>query len=215
MYFHDRVSVGNQLAQALSAYKGQPNAVIALSDGGVLVARPIAESLQAILTMLLLEPVSLPGENDTLLTVREDGNITYDEMWSPGQLEEFEMEYRTYIEQAKQQHYSQLRQALGVNCIASSDLLHDRNIILVSDGFKGSSALQAAADFLKPVKRLKLVVAVPNATPNALDEMRQLADEVVCLDTIANYFDTDHYYEENTVPAHAELVSFVEAGLPK
>lgn len=213
IYYPDRTTAGQQLAEQLKAYQGQPNIVIALSDGGVIVGQPIAKQLQAHLTMLLLQPVKLPGEPDSLLSIREDGKYTYNNMWSTGQLEDFKTEYRTYIEQATQQQYSQLRQGLGVSCIASSDLLHDRNIILVSDGLKNGNSLDAAADFLKPVRYLKLVIAVPLVTIDVVDKMRLIGDDVHYLSTVNNYLETDHYYEKPDVPEHSKIVKMIEQEL--
>ncbi len=213
MYFKSRTDAGKQLTQKLITYKYTPNVVIALSDGGVLVGNEIAKTFNSLLTMLLLEPVKIPGEPDTLLSIREDGKYTYNQMWSTGELEELEAEYRTYLDQAKREKYSELRRALGVSCLASSDLLHNKNIILVSDGLKNGNSIDAAADFLKPVKHLKLIVAVPFATAAALDKMRLMADEVHCLDIVANYLTTDHYYEDKTLPSHAKIVKAVEHDL--
>lgn len=215
MYFQNRQAVGEHLTKELAAYAGQPNAVIALSDGGALVGYPIAKAIGGVLTILLLEPVEIPGENATLLNIREDGKYTYDQMWSTGQLEEFEMEYRTYIEQAKQQNYSELRHALGVSCLASSSLLHDKNIFLVSDGLRNGSSFEAAIDFLKPMPRRKLISITPLAAADVIDRMRQESDEVYCLSTVDGTFETDHYYTDATLPSHSEIVSWIEQGLPK
>ena|SRR5579885_3922525 len=97
MYFSSRVEAGQQLANELASLQSKQVALIALSDGGVVVAAQIAAKLRCIITMLMMEPIRLPGEPEAVAVINQEGNFTYNHMYSTGQLEEFDMEYHHYI----------------------------------------------------------------------------------------------------------------------
>lgn len=210
MYFKSRSDAGKQLAEKLAHYRYENTAVVALSDGGVIVAAEIATKLHCVLTMMLTEEVKLPGEHDALAVVNQEGGFTYNNMYSTGQLEEFTSEYHNYIEQEKRQKFHVINQLLGAGGLIRPDLLYGHNVILVSDGLNSGMSLDAAADFLKPIKMERLIVATPLASVPAVDRMHLLADEIVCLSVIENFMNTNHYYEDNTMPAHEELVRTIE-----
>lgn len=210
MYFKDRNQAGQQLAAKLKDYRYENTAVVALSDGGVIVAAEIAKALHCVLTMLLTEEIKLPGELNAVAVINQDGGFTYNNMFSAGQIEGFAAEYHTYLEQEKEKKFHALNRLLGDGGLIRKDLLRGRNIILVSDGLQNGLSLDAAADFLKPVKIERLIVATPLASVPAVDRMHLLADEIVCLSTVENFMNVGHYYENNKMPSREELVKTIE-----
>jgi len=211
MYFKSRSDAGRQLAAQLTPkYRYENCAVVALSDGGVVVAAQIAAQLHCVMMMLLTEQIKLPGENDPLASIDQSGIFTYNGMYSTGQLEEFTTEYHHYLEQAKMQKLHEMNRLLGGGGIIDPDLLRYHNVILVSDGLSNGISLDAAASFLKPYKLEKLIVATPLASVPAVDRMHLLADDIVCLSVVENYMETNHYYEDNTMPSHEQLVETIK-----
>lgn len=210
MYFKDRHQAGQQLAAKLQHYRYENTAVVALSDGGVIIGAEIAKALHCVLTMLLIEEITLPGEHNPLAVINQDGGFTYNNMFSTGQIEGFAAEYRTYIEQEKIQKVHAINRLLGDGGLIRPDLLYGRNVILVSDGLQNGLSLDAAADFLKPIKLERLIVATPLASVSAVDRMHLLADEIVCLSVVENFMTIGHYYESNAMPSHEQLVKTIE-----
>ncbi len=211
MYYKNRTDAGNQIAAKLvPKYRYESCAVVALSDGAVVIAAEIAKQLHCVLTMLLIEELKLPGESDALAVINQDGGFTYNKMFSAGQLEEFKGEYHNYIEQEKREKLHAINQLLGGGGLIKPDLLYGHTVILVSDGFKNALSLDAAADFLKPIRTEKIVVATPLASVPAVDRIHLIADDIVCLSVIDNYMNTNHYYEDNTIPPHEKIIHTIE-----
>lgn len=210
MYFHSRVEAGQKLALELKKYQNEKTAIIALSDGGVVVGAQIAAQLHCIITMLLIEPIRLPGEPEPVAVINQDGGFTYNHMYSTGQLEEFQAEYYHFIEQAKLDKLDEIHRLLGKGGLIRRELLQDHNIILVSDGLNSGFSLEAAVDYLKPVRHKKLIMAAPLASVPAVDRMHLLADEIHCLSVVENYMETAHYYEDNAMPSHEAIVGTIE-----
>src|SRR6266496_51351 len=207
MYFHSRAEAGQKLATELQHYRYENAAVVALSDGAVIVAEQIAVSLHCILTMLLSENVRIPGEHASLGTVTQNGNFVYDTSLSEGEVDEYYSEFHSYIDDQKREKFSQLNRLLGQGGLIDAATLREHIIILVSDGFKHGTTLHAAAEFFKRIKIAKLVVATPIASVQAVDRMHIIADELHCLSVTENYISTNHYYDINDVPPHEQIVA--------
>lgn len=211
MYFQSRVVAGKQLADELTQYKNTKTAIIALSDGGVVVGAQIASALQCPLTLLLIEPIDIPGERDPVAVINQDGVFTYNHMYAPGELEEFDMEYHQYIEAKKLEKLHNLHQMMGSDTgLIRKDLLEDHVVILVTDGMSSGFSLEAAVDYLKPVRTKKLIAATPLASVPAVDRMHILTDEIHCLSVIQNYIGTNHYYEDNAIPSHSVILKTIK-----
>lgn len=210
-YFPSRQVAGSLLADELEAkYRFEDCAVVALSDGAVVVGAQIAMRLHCVLTMLLTTPIKLQGESDVLAEIDHFGDLTYNDTYSAGQLEDLRAENFNYIEQQKLQKIFEMNRLLGQGGIISKDLLRGRNIIVVSDGLTNGLSLHAAADFLKPIRIQKLIMATPFASVSAVDQMHILADEVLCLNVWEDVISVDHYYEDNTLPSHEKIVQIIE-----
>ena len=86
-------------------------------------------------------------------------------------------------------------------------MLRDHVIILVADGLDTGASLDVAAEFLKPIRIKRLVVATPVATVQAVDKLHILADELHVLDVKSNFMGTDHYYNQNIIPSHEDTIA--------
>lgn len=211
MYFKNRADAGQQLAKLIvPKYRFENCAVVALSDGGVVIGSVLAAQLHCVLMMLLTEQINLPGEQNPVGTIDQNGIFTYNGMYSAGQLEDFENEYHNYIEQRKLEEMHHMNSLLGSGGIIEPELLRYHNVILVSDGLSSGTSLDAAAAYLKPFKLEKLIIATPLASVPAVDKMHLLADEIYCLSVVENFMDVNHYYEDNHLPSHQTVIQDIK-----
>ncbi len=207
MYFESRTQAGEQLAsQLIEKYRYEDCAVLALSDGAVLVGEPIAAALHSVLTMLLVESIEIPGEGINIGGLNQSGRFTYNGMLSAGEIEGFRQEYFGYFEEKKREGMMRINRLLGDGGLVNKELLKGRNIILVSDGFHDAASLDVALDFLKPISIQKLIVATPTASVQSVDRLHITVDEMNILDVKENFMGVDHYYEDNNVPSHEATV---------
>lgn len=211
MYFASRMQAGRMLAsQLVPKYRYENCAVVALSDGGAVVGVQIAAELHCILTMLLTAEITLPREPDAIVGITSDGNVAFNPKYNSGEIEVMMGDYFNYVEQEKYNKMHEMNQLLGTGGLIDKKLLRGQNIILVSDGLKNGFALDLAAQFLKPIMYERLIIAAPFASIPAVDRMHILADEIICLDVLENYIDTDHYYGKNDTPAHSVVIKTIE-----
>lgn len=208
MYFESRAEAGYKLALELfERYRYENCAVVALSDGAVLVGEQIAAALHSILTMLLVENIEVPGESQSFGGVSQDGKFTFNGMFSAGEIEEYTMEYHGYLEEQKREAFQRINRLLGDGGLIDHDMLRDHTVILVSDGLDSGASLDVALDFLKPVRIARLVIAAPVASMQAVDKLHIMADELHILDVRDNFLSVNHYYNDNTIPSHEETIA--------
>lgn len=208
MYFESRQQAGQILAnELLEKYRYEDCAVVALSDGAVLVGEQIAKSLHCILTMLLIEEIEVPGEGVNFGGISQTGSFTYNGMFSAGELEDYVSEYHGYLDQQKQQAFQRMNRLLGDGGVISEEMLRDRVVILVADGLANGASLDVAIDFLKPIRIKRLVVATPVSTVEAVDKLHIMADELHILDVKDNFMGVNHYYNQNLIPSHEDTIA--------
>lgn len=209
-YFPSRQAAGDLLADQLEKYRYEDCAVIGLNDGAVLVGAQIAARLHCPLNMLLMEGIKLQGEHDVLAQIDHMGDVTYNDQYSVGELEEMKSENFNYIEQQKMEKIFEMNRLLGQGGVINANLLRGRNIVVVSDGLTNGMSMRAAADFLKPIRIHRLIMVTPFARVQAVDQMHVLADEIVCLNVLEDIISIDHYYDDNRKPPHEKVVQIIE-----
>lgn len=210
MYFEDRVQAGKLIADQLyERYRYENCAVVALSDGGVIVGEQIAIRLHAVLTMIVSESIDIPGESMSFGGVSQSGTFTYNGNLSSGEIDEYTNEFHGYLDEQKREAFQRVNRLLGDGGIVDEEMLRDHVIILVSDGFGDDASIDVALDFLKPIRIQRLVVAAPVATISAVDRFHVAADELHILDVKDNYLGVDHYYDKNDIPEHEATIAHI------
>lgn len=210
-YFQSRIAAGDLIADKLEPkYRYEDCAVLALGDGAVLVGSAIARRLHCVINMLLLSAIQLPRETDVLASINNFGGITYNDKYSPGELEELRSEYFSYIEQQKLEKLFEMNELIGQWGVLDPELLRNRAVIVVSDGLNNGFSMHAAAEFLKPIKINRMIMVTPFASVAAVDQMHMLADELVCLNVNNDIISVDHYYEDSIMPPHETIIHILE-----
>lgn len=197
------------LATQLQNYRFENTVVVALSDGAVQVGMQIAAELHAMLTMMLAEEISMPGEGESFGSLNQAGNFTYNEKLSEGEIYDYYSEFHGYLEDQKREKMSRMNRLISSAGIVSEDILREQNIILVSDGLPDGNILDAAQDYLKPIHTARLIIAAPIASVEAVDKAHLLADELHMLAVTDNYLSTSHYFEVNDMPDHDMVLSML------
>ncbi len=209
MYYYSRAEAGRKLAAKLLGYQTKNCAIIALSPGAVLVGAQIAIKLHSNLMMLTTENIEIPGENSPYGAINEANILTYNNSFSTGEIEEFNMEYFNLIEQQRLQKVQKLHRLIDANGQVRRELLKNHVVIVVADGLSSGLSLDVAGDYLKPIRVQKLIAVCPVASPQAVDRMRLFSDEVHCLSVTENFVETNHYYEDNTIPSKEGLYKII------
>lgn len=210
--FADRREAGAELATRLESYRDTEGVmVLALPRGGVVTGSAVAAYLNCRLDVIIIRKVGFPGQPEFAIgAVSETGTVVLNEqvVSSYGVSTEYVEE-----EVARQEHELERRVELYRKGKKLPEL-KGKTIILVDDGVATGASMKAAISTLKEEGTEKLVVAVPVAPPSTVMELEEMTDEVVCLETPADFMAVGGYYRDFTQVTDEEVIEVLAGGQP-
>jgi putative phosphoribosyl transferase len=202
--FQNREDAAFQLADVLKRREKplQDPIVLAIPRGGVVIGGVVAHELDADLDVMLARKLRAPGQPEAAIgAIAEDGGVYLDSA-----AEDVLVANDAFLgqERAHQAAEIERRQKLfrGVRPRAP---LAGRTVILTDDGIATGATILAALHAIKSQHPTEVIVAVPVATPRALEEVRRWCDEVVCLHAPRRFMAVGQFYEDFT-PVEDEQV---------
>ncbi|MDW7978207.1 MAG: phosphoribosyltransferase [Candidatus Caldarchaeum sp.] len=206
MLFHDRVDAGRRLAKHLSKRVQGECVVLAIPRGGVVVGYEVAKMLNCPLDVVISRKVGAPSQPELAVgAVAEDGTLFVDEEIARvvGAADE-------YIRQkAAEESWEARRRAEVYRGGRPMQELKGRTVILVDDGLATGLTMKAAVHMARNKQAEKIIVAVPVAPPETVEKLKKLADEVVCLETPADFFAIGQFYDRFEQLSDEEVVSIL------
>lgn len=196
LVYATREEAGRMLAQSLRSYAGAANVVVlGLPRGGVPVASEVADALGAPLDVVVVRKLGAPGEPELGIGAVVDGDhpraiFNQDII---GQLAVSEAYLEAEI--ARQLKEVQRREAAYRGGRAKIPLA-GKTVIVVDDGIATGSSVRAALRGVRRQKPARLVLAVPVAPAETLEALRSEADEIVCLETPAEFYAVGQFYRD-------------------
>ena len=193
-HFKNRVHAGQYLAERLMQYASVADAVVlGLPRGGVVVAHEIAVKLGLPLDIFLVRKLGVPGYEELAMGAIASGGIRVmnEEVMQQIRISDSEIEAVVKREEMelkrRETAYRGNRPQLDVKGLT---------VILVDDGLATGATMRAAVTALKRQKPLRIVIAVPTASPDVCDEFRAEVDEILCGITPAPFHAVGAWYED-------------------
>jgi predicted phosphoribosyltransferase len=181
VYFRNRTDAGQTLAGHLQHYKSTPDVlVLALPRGGVPVAYEVARELNAPLDVFTVRKLGVPGHQELAMGAIATGGIR---ILHDGVIQELGIPQRTIDIVSDQEQQELERRERIYRGERSAPVIENRTVIVVDDGLATGSSMRAAVRALRRRNPARLVVAVPTAPAEACQQLRESADEVVCVVT--------------------------------
>lgn len=180
--FLDRHEAGRKLAQSLLRYADQRPAVFALPRGGVPIGYEIAKALKAPLDLILVRKIGVPFQPELAAGAVVDGDepevvLNPEVVESLGLADEFlKEETDRKLAEIEERRRSYLADRKRVDP-------RGRTAIVADDGIATGATIKAALRAIRRQEPAKLVLAAPVAPPDTVEELRQEADAVHCLET--------------------------------
>ena len=206
--FKDRRDGGEQLASKLEDYKDREGVlVLALPRGGVVTGYEVASYLNCPLDVIIIRKLGFPGQPELATgAVSETGTVVLNEsiISAYGVSEEYIQE-----EISLQKAVIERRVILYRKGQRIPDL-KGKTIILLDDGAATGATMKAAISTLEKESIERLIVALPVAPIETARELRQMADELVCLETPDHFMAVGSYYNDFTQVTDEDVVEILE-----
>lgn len=181
MVFEDRKEAGQTLVAELGKFKNAADIVVlGLPRGGIVTSFEISEALNLPMDLLVPRKIVAPmNKNFAIGAITENGEGYFD-----GAIIKMYGIKKKYIEQEIEKEKAE---ALRLTHVYRGDKkaidLKGKTVILVDDGISTGASMLAAINYVGVNGASKIVVAVPTSARNSLEKIREVVDEVFCLDT--------------------------------
>lgn len=178
--FANRTAAGRLLAPAVQALQLADPVVVALPRGGVPVAAEVAAALHAPLDLLLVRKIGAPAYRELAVAAVAEGPqpevvLDHETMGMTGAT-------REYVDREAQAELREIARRRSTYLHGRPPVaVEGRTAVVVDDGIATGTTVRAALRALRRRKPARLVLAVPVAPPDVVEQLRAEVDDLVCL----------------------------------
>lgn len=206
--FRDRTEAGQVLAKRLLRFKGEHPVVLALPRGGVTIGFEIARALEAPLDVVLVRKIGAPMQPELAVAAVVDGEtpelvMNENIVALLGLPDEYLM-----AERDRQLQEIERRRALYL-AGRTRPSITGKTAIVVDDGIATGATAKAALHAVRRAKPKRLVLAVPVAPPETIDEMAGIVDEIECLESPPDFGAIGMFYEDFSQVSDSDVTAML------
>jgi putative phosphoribosyl transferase len=207
--FRNRIDGGEQLATQLKKYEKDPLAIVlGLPRGGVVTAWALAKGLHLPLDILSLRKIGAPQNPELALgAVSGTGEIFLNE----DLIDHLGISKQSLAHQIQSEKQHAKERFEKFRRGRAPLQLKGRTAILVDDGLATGATMQAAIKTVKAQGAERVIVAVPVAAPDSLEEVKKNADETVCLFTPYFFQAVGEFYDDFRQVEDDEVIQLLQS----
>lgn len=207
--FQDRRDAGRHLAEKLSPWlAGRDNTIVlALPRGGVPVGFEIARALHAPLDLMLVRKLGLPGQEELAMGALALPDIC---VFNRDVIQSAAVSQEDIDKVVAEQSGELQRRNRLYRRNEPPPNLKDRIVVLVDDGAATGADMRAAIGAAAQQHPMRIIAAVPVASAQAFEMLRQQADDVICLHKPAMFFGVGQAYEDFSQTTDEEVLTLLE-----
>ncbi len=219
--FTDRRDAGRKLGALLTRCGFASPLVLALPRGGVLVGAEVARCLGAPLDVVVARKLGAPGQPELAIgALAPDGVRTLDKRamaYLAASDAATQAAWHAYLERATAAEAAELdRRQRAYRGDRPFPPFLEHTVILVDDGLATGMTARAALQWLTAQRPRRLVLAVPVAAANTVNDLRELVDDLVCLNTPAEFLAVGFHYEDFSQTSDDEVLqALADAARPE
>ena len=196
------------LAAELNCFRADAPIILALPRGGVPVAFEIARHLKAPLDFLLVRKIGMPGHPEYGIGAVAEGGI---EILDQDVINSWGLSSQD-ISRAKIQAEQELQEKIDHYRDGNPPLdIAGRTIIIVDDGLATGGTAKAAVQAAKGLGAAKVILAVPVGSKQAVSDLDNYADQVVCIQTPEPFQAVGLWYHNFEQVTDLEVSRFIES----
>jgi len=193
MRFHNRTDAGKQLAENLDWLKKEDLdvVVLAIPRGGVIVADAIAQSLGAMLDVVVPRKVGAPYNPELAIgAVMHDGSSYINEY-----VINILRVRQEYIKEEIKVQVREIERRLRLYRGNSAYDLAGKAIVIVDDGIATGATIRAAISWARKQKPKMIILAVPVAPGEVVAKLNEIVDKIVILQTPLEFSAVGEFYD--------------------
>lgn len=192
--FRDRSEAGRQLAERLGGYANRPDVVaLGLPRGGIAVGAALASGINCELHVFLVRKLGVPWQPELAMGALASGGMRLINSAVAGTLHIPETVVETVVQREAQELVRRDRLYRRGRPMPG---LRDRIAIVTDDGVATGSSMMLAVQAIRQLGAACVVAAIPVAPPGAVAQLRQVANDVVCLAEPEEFSAVGEWYQD-------------------
>lgn len=203
--FRDRTDAGDRLAETLQERDIAADVVLAIPRGGLPLGRAVADELEVPLDVVVAKKIGAPHNSELAIgAVAENGALWLNRRLIDdlGVRDEYVEDERVVVSEAAREKARRYRQGPPPD-------LSDEHVVVVDDGVATGATMRACLQHVRDEGPASVVVTVPVGPRDTVDELREVADDVVALETPAAFRAVGAYFENFDQVSDAEAESYL------
>ena len=210
--FQDRHEAGKALAPAIERLALERPVVLALPRGGVPVAHEIAARLKAPLDIIVVRKLGAPWQPELAIGAIASGGVR---VLNEALIEQIPGIDEAVIEGITAEESAELRRReRAYRGDRPYPELAGCDVVLVDDGMATGATMRAAVKAARAHAPASVVVAVPTGSRDAVRDVEQVADEVICLESPEFFYAVGQFYHDFRQTTDAEVRDYLERVCP-
>lgn len=206
--FRDRAEAGRVLAEQLEpVIEAQNTIVLALPRGGVSVGFELAQKIHTDLDIFLVRKIGVPGHEELAIGAIASGGVRVlnhaivEQLGIPPSVIDHVTERELQEIGRRERLYREGR---------PQPEIAGRTAVLVDDGLATGATMLAAVRGLRAHSPARIIAAVPVASREACDDLREHVDRMVCLATPEPFYAVGIWYEDFSQTTDEEVCNLLD-----
>jgi len=197
MVFQNRQEAGRKLAEkilkGLKTEKLKNKTVLAIPRGGVVIGKELVQALDCPLEVIITKKIGAPGNpelavgavgaiGEPVIAENLAERVGADEEYLKNQIAKIKIEIKR-----REKEFRGNKPKLNFK---------NKIVIITDDGVATGATMMAGIEIIRQQNPKKIIVAVPVIARDTLDKIKNLADEVICLDSPLMFFAVGQFYQD-------------------
>jgi putative phosphoribosyl transferase len=192
--FSDRRGAGVLLAQALTDYRAAEVVVVAIANGGAIVAGPVAESFGVSLELMILRNAVAPEFPGVVLGVSSARGSQIPNEHAIKDLKGLDAMALFCAMERAQREAEQMTEAMRE--VVAWPSVEGKMVLVIDDGAASAMTFRAAMADLRALHAQKIIVAAPVISCATREALALYSDGVISLFAPAEFERVGQFYEQ-------------------
>lgn len=208
-HYQNRTEAGKALAEALAPREFEDPVILALPRGGVPVAIEVARALKAPMDLVMVRKIGVPRQPELAAAAIVNGDtpqiVVNEDIAAYVGLSHDDIEHlaQTQLEEIARRRAVYLKDRASVP-------VEGRTAIVVDDGIATGATMRASLKALRQRGPAKLVLAVPVAASDTLEDLRAEVDEAICLYEPRPLYGIGAHYADFSQTSDEEVIRLMD-----
>jgi predicted phosphoribosyltransferase len=201
--FENRKQAGLELSKILREHMDKDAVILAIPRGGALVGYAVKEALGCRWDLIIPRKLGAPFNKEIAIgAVTQDGTVLLDE-----EMVLYLNVSEDYISKEKDRQIKEINRRMKLyKGERKSVPIKGKRVVVIDDGIATGFTIKAAIKSIQNAGASDIIIAVPVAPNDVVEDLLEIVDKVVCLDSPYPFYAVGMYYEDFHQTTDSEVI---------